>query len=370
MTARNAHYFEGLDRLRVFAALSVLGVHVMGTNLWADVPASGPLAWLRCGWVGLDIFFVICGLVVGQSALARYRRDGAACRRGFIVHRLARIAPLYLLTGLMCVLFVQPLPDGTQGLVQVATHLAFVHNLGMATISSINPPSWSLAVEMQLYGILLLATPWLVRQRASTVAAASLALALAWRVGAYAWLCSQGVTDAGELQHWIAQTPGLVDSFGFGVAAAVALPRPDFPRVGRATGLLLIAAGLLGLAMLGLEIAQRVVAQTMWNGPAFAIVSRSGIAVAAALLVLGCALFPTQRAGALAAARRLGGHLSYGVYLWHFLVLTLLLRLDHASSWLFLAEVAGATVALAGITYFLIARPVLRRLAQTRAKSM
>ena len=74
--------------LRIFWALSVLSHHVMGRNARADVPASGPLAWIRCGWVGVDVFFaIISGLVVGQSALARFRREGTAFRSAFARQR-------------------------------------------------------------------------------------------------------------------------------------------------------------------------------------------------------------------------------------------------------------------------------------------
>ena len=361
MSSRVSPYFAGLDALRIFAALSVLAYHVMGRNAWADVPTSGPLAWIRCGWVGVDVFFAISGLVVGQSALARFRREGPAFRRAFARQRWARIAPLYLLTGLACWLLLPPRPAGIEAVFQIATHLAFLHNLWPATIVSINPPSWSLAVEMQLYALLMLATPWLARQGALRVAAASVVFALAYRVAAYALLRAVGVDDAGLWAHAIAQTPGLLDSFGLGVAASMALARAQPPRPGAPACLLLIGLGLAVLLLLGLETSRRMLAQALWNEPVYALVMRSGVALGAASLVFGCALLPLRSATRGAAALRLGGHLSYGVYLWHFLVFSELGKVEHLGAWGLLAAVTAATLLLSWCTWITLERPVLRR---------
>ena len=360
MSSRVAPYFAGLDGLRIFAALSVLSYHVMGRNAWADVPTSGPLAWIRCGWVGVDVFFAISGLVVGQSALARFRREGTAFRSAFARQRWARIAPLYLLTGLACWLLLPPRPVGVDALFQLAAHLAFLHNLWPATIVSINPPSWSLAVEMQLYALLMLATPWLARQGALRVAAASVAIALAYRVAAYALLRAAGVDDSGLWAHAIAQTPGLLDSFGLGVAASIALARPQPPRPGAAACLLLMAVGLSVLLLLGLETSRRMLAQALWNEPVYALVMRSGVALGAASLAFGCALLPLRSGTRSTAVLRLGGHLSYGVYLWHFLVFTELGRVDGLGAWGLLAAVTAATLLLSWCTWIALERPVLR----------
>ena len=61
-------YFENIDLLRGFAALSVLVYHVIELSAWKDFPISGPLVWFRLGWMGVDLFFVISGMVIGLSA--------------------------------------------------------------------------------------------------------------------------------------------------------------------------------------------------------------------------------------------------------------------------------------------------------------
>src|SRR5687768_12931171 len=101
MSATPTSHFAGLDPLRLAAALVVLGFHALETADWSGGLAShGAWGALRAGWVGVDVFFVISGLVIGGSALRGVERGGA-WRADYWRRRLARIAPLYFLTCLV-----------------------------------------------------------------------------------------------------------------------------------------------------------------------------------------------------------------------------------------------------------------------------
>ncbi len=352
-------YFGGLNPLRLFAALSVLAFHVAGIDGFAAIPASGPLSWIRGGWVGLDIFFVTSGLVVGQSALSGWRKNGPDFRADFVLHRLARIVPLYFLTGLVCAIFFSTFANDT--VLQLLSHVFFVHNFWPSTIMSINPPSWSLAVEMQLYFMLLIATPWLSQRSAWSVAAASIACALLYRTAVYFGAAPMG-TD--WLQHLIFQTPGLTDGFGLGVAAAIAISRIRHP-VGIPACALLIAIGLYGLHS-GSLLTPSIADGSIWSHPTLAITMRTGIAMSALAFVTGCALMPMPASGKWSRRVAHAGDLSYGIYLWHFAVLSAALRLTSLSGWTLLGAVAAVSIVMAEITWFAVERPVLRRVAGYR----
>ena len=122
------------------------------------------MVWFRIGWMGVDLFFVISGFVIGLSAMAEIDAQGAAgFRAPFFRRRLARIAPLHYLTGLIFVAMVAPhvLFDGFA--LNALAHLTFLHNLVPAYHGSINGSNWSLGTEMQFYVLILVLGPWIAR---------------------------------------------------------------------------------------------------------------------------------------------------------------------------------------------------------------
>ena len=357
-TPARTQYFSGLNPLRAFAALSVLVFHVTGMDGFAEVPANGPLSWIRGGWVGLDIFFVTSGLVVGQSAIAGYLKLGTHFRNRFVLHRLARIVPLFLFTGTVCAIFFSKF-SAQDTIRQVLSHLVFIHNLWMDTTMAINPPSWSLAVEMQLYLLLLLLTPWLAQKSPTKVALSCVGVALLYRSIVYFGVMRMDPTNTSLLQHLTYQTPGMIDSFGLGVAAAIATVNRRLTEAGPALCSILIVLGLCALT-LGSVVTPQFADATIWSKPWLAIGVRTCIAFAALALVMGCALMPISNKTVLGQLMHHAGDLSYGVYLWHFAVLSAVMRLTSLSSWSLVAVVILFTVAAAEITWRLIERPVLR----------
>jgi peptidoglycan/LPS O-acetylase OafA/YrhL len=151
-------YFPNINLLRAFAALLVLVYHVIELGPWPDFPSSGPLLTFRAGWVGVDLFFVISGFVIGLSAIRLYRDGDSDYRRTFMRRRLARIVPLYLVTCVAFLILVQPavlsLP-WPKLLVQFASHLLFLHNLHPALHGAINGPNWSVAALFLMAASLL-----------------------------------------------------------------------------------------------------------------------------------------------------------------------------------------------------------------------
>lgn len=114
---RQGQYFPGLDLVRIFAAMLVLIYHY-GFQGWVG---AGPVPdgargaevfpvlsqFARHAWVGVDIFFVLSGLVIAQSA--RGRTAGSFARSRFL-----RLVPTAWICATLTLLIVQnpypPLP--------------------------------------------------------------------------------------------------------------------------------------------------------------------------------------------------------------------------------------------------------------------
>ncbi len=357
-------YLPALDALRFAAATVVVAFHCLYFFGLQDA-ARGPMVLLRGGWVGVDVFFVISGLVVTLSALRLREHRPDRFRLRFLATRLVRIAPLYLVTAMIFLLLADAAPlHGNAALRQIASHLSFTYNLWPDTSASINPPSWSLANEMQLYLVLILLLPWLGAERPWRVASAALLLALGYRALVFLWLGESTPGRVELLQHYSYVTPGMSDSFGLGAALALWLARRDAndgppSRAGRSWLVLALLAGVLCLA-LGAAAVPVVVDGRIWESPAWAICLRSVIALAAGLAVLAVTQLSRGMGQKEHAWMRHAGDLSYGIYLWHALVILLVARHVEGPVGMKIALVIITTLLLAELGWRWIEQPAMR----------
>ncbi|MCX5539901.1 acyltransferase [Paraburkholderia sp. CNPSo 3076] len=89
--------------LRAFAALGVVAFHTSGPVIRQGWSAHAFQAITRYGLAGVDVFFVISGLVM--VLVTHGKANGTATASQFALSRLRRIVPIYwLLTALMLVL--------------------------------------------------------------------------------------------------------------------------------------------------------------------------------------------------------------------------------------------------------------------------
>ncbi len=79
----------GLDLLRAFAIIVVVIYHagIFGFTL--------PRDWHRFGWIGVDLFFVLSGYLIGGQLLASLARGHPINLRRFFARRALRIMPAY-----------------------------------------------------------------------------------------------------------------------------------------------------------------------------------------------------------------------------------------------------------------------------------
>lgn len=143
-----------LDGIRGIAAIMVVFHHI--AQAFPGVPIGGFLKlWLsatHAGWIGVDIFFALSGFLITRILLKT--KNEPHFYRNFYARRVLRLAPPYLITLVLIAIFV---PDSGKFLVLSFFYLSNVSPLfGVPMVYGL---LWSLAVEEHFY----LIWPWLVR---------------------------------------------------------------------------------------------------------------------------------------------------------------------------------------------------------------
>jgi peptidoglycan/LPS O-acetylase OafA/YrhL len=212
-----------VDVLRGFAAILVLVFHAMHVGGRDEFPDADIWHFFDYGWVGVNLFLVISGFVITLSGFRHLEEYPHAFSRAFTVSRMARIVPLYLLTGVVFVLATNPswLRDSLPAqLIHITSHLAFVHNLYPVTHGSIDGPNWSIALEVQFYLFFMLIAPWLLRRAGLVHLVAALLLGTLFRL-----LTSSAIGPGQQTLQFIyaTQLPGVIGHFALGAGVAFAV---------------------------------------------------------------------------------------------------------------------------------------------------
>ena len=155
-------YVDALTGVRALAALWVLAHHlnaVVGPRV-LTVGFAGieieitPL--LTCGWVGVDIFFVLSGFLLTRQLLDAYDSQArSVANRRFLLHRVLRVYPAYLVQ-IAVLLAVAWAAAGTAPawVRHLPLHLAMLQSVTPASESAINGVYWTLTAEFWFYILL------------------------------------------------------------------------------------------------------------------------------------------------------------------------------------------------------------------------
>ena len=348
-----------LTGLRGVAALWVVLLHTWSFAGSPKVELLGLPIWrfFACGWMGVDLFFVLSGFLLGTPFVLAARGVGTAPDlRRFWRKRIGRVIPAYwgqllLLAGLA--LWI----DGQWPMTWLETLAQFTltENLLPVFKEPLNPVHWSLPVEWDFYILLpLLALPWR-RLKPWQVFALAIAFGVLWRIACmYAFHLWQA--DGLRFYTTVLQLPSRVDEFFAGMLAGVAVAQA---RVGR-PWLAILAGALLAL---GLAWPLGAVGDFVSGGKLpWLYVVYSVLAVAFGLLVAGAA-----RGGRLARVLfanpplRFAGVISYSLYLWHYPVLEWLRQAKwigvDAGFGVSLAITLVVSVGIATLSWRLLERP-------------
>jgi len=132
----------GLDFLRALAIIVVVIYHagIFGFAL--------PNHWNRFGWVGVDLFFVLSGYLIGGQLIAPLARGETINLRRFYSRRALRIMPAYFV--ILAVYFSLPSLREFPEISPLWKFLFSVQNIDLRGGTAFSH-AWSLAIEDQFY---------------------------------------------------------------------------------------------------------------------------------------------------------------------------------------------------------------------------
>ncbi len=313
---RSARTLISIQALRAGAALAVVAYHA--------------LQWVSGGFdvgrAGVDVFFVISGVVMWRITAGRRSSPGA-----FLWRRVTRVAPLYWLASLLvaaiAVRWPLFLPEVKPGWRHLLLSLAFIPHLDPVGLPFPTlPPGWTLDYEAIFY--LVFAGALLAPERL--------------RVGIVVWALV-GIVALGfafpRSAYFMGANPMLLQ-FAAGLGLGVAAERKRLPS--RAVGAGLILAALLAWTLVQAGgLFSELWRPLVWGVPA-------ALLVAGALAVeLGGR--PLRLAGRWTAPILVLGEASYCIYLFHLPATAVVAHtLGYGNPWTFLPVSTAASI-LAGL---------------------
>lgn len=137
----------GLTALRLFAALFVLLFHsrYFAEGGWLEIPV---FALFSQGGLGVDIFFVISGFVIA------YVYSGNFQFGTYLLHRTARIYPLYFVTTIMALVAISVLGKPAYadfGNFDILMNFLLLQSWYASWNGSVNFVSWTVSAEWAVY---------------------------------------------------------------------------------------------------------------------------------------------------------------------------------------------------------------------------
>ena len=352
--------FAAIDGLRGIAILMVTALHLWGASGYPRLPFHLDV-YPAFGYVGVRLFFALSGFCLFYP-LAQARVTGKPWPRWsvFALRRAVRILPAYYIalaiSALIWQRYGQP-TDPYPAARHILAHAFFVHTLVKGTATSVNPPMWSLGVEIHYYLVFPL-----------------LALAFArWPIRAFVAAFAWSAICAGAGPHipvgpwWRPFTFGLFPSsfldFGSGMLAAHIVASVPLRR---SHIMALCAFGLFGL--IGAPLLQHLIYP--WSPGMIAWRWQSLWSPCWGALIVGCV--SSRSLSAFFGWRPLAavGVVSYSLYLYQVLIVPaprwFYPRLPVGPAWVALTLAVLATAGLC--SYLLAERPFLRLRAALRSQ--
>jgi peptidoglycan/LPS O-acetylase OafA/YrhL len=353
-----AGYRPDIDGLRAIAVTSVVAYHV-------------GLPGVAGGFVGVDIFFVISGLLITRLLLDEVRTTGTIDLLGFYARRARRLLPVFFVvlavTSVLAALFLLPVNKELSRFGNSAVHAAlyisnfyFARSGGgyFAAPTEMFPllHTWSLAVEEQFYLIwpcILVLLTYLTPACGGRCGRHVLTILILIFGSSFAtsWWGSHGEGEEAQAAFYLIFSRAW--ELAIGAVLALALPAVTMPSrfLGGALSVLGLAAIIGAIATFD--------ATVPYPGMA-ALLPTLGTAA----LIAGGTIAPRSWCTRLLASPPAVaiGLVSYGWYLWHWPLLALA-RAGTLGERILMRDLGIGVLALglAWVTYRLIEQPVRSR---------
>jgi peptidoglycan/LPS O-acetylase OafA/YrhL len=348
----------GLDLMRAIAILWVMLFHMRLRQL--PIFFSG-----RYGWMGVDLFFVLSGYLIGSQLLRPYLRNSTPSLGGFYFRRAFRVLPAYL--AVLLLYFAVPIFREAPGLSPAWQFLTFTENfridyLHQQAFSHV----WSLCVEEHFYLVLPLLVLLLMRKPRFGKALSVVLAILLFGIAVRAWIYLHqlrpllNANDDSFTLMYVEKiyypTYTRLDGLLVGVVlATIKTFRPIWWTRAMAHGHLLLIAAIATCSTAMWLFVDR------W--------SFSGTVIGFPLMALGLGLLVASSVSPTSWLSRVRGFgfiaaLAYSLYLTHKEIVHLdhlfLLRYVEAGRWLALLIYFTTSFLAASLLYLLVERPFLR----------
>jgi peptidoglycan/LPS O-acetylase OafA/YrhL len=352
-----------LDALRAVAILLVLARHwaVASLGAYGSVP-GGPLAVLAAnGWIGVDLFFVLSGFLIGSHFAGPHARPlSESTVQDFYRRRAFRTLPLYWGVILLCWLSAPWTLAPAFSPLSLLTHMLFLQDYFG---SDVMVTLWSLAVEEKFYLAAPLLLFLLLRAGRNT---ACVILAVATVLLGWSMLASARDVTPGDYAafFWAVRAPFHHAALGILAGLLVAVQHGASSQRGASRQLLLALAALL--------LALHCVRDWLDVGNWTVVCGVIALSCCLFALLVRCGLAVNCRWPAFGAARPLRyiAKLSYALYLVHYPLIEPAIKASQSltsghvapvlSSLLFLAIYGALSWAAAWLLHVALERPFLQ----------
>ena len=305
-------HIPALDGVRGLAVLMVVAIHY-GNLTTSHSPIIRAITIIKgMGWVGVDIFFVLSGFLI--TGILWETKDRPHRWKNFYVRRALRLFPLYYAVWTFLLLYVflthRPWQNSYFGFLlyfgNIAVH--YTTSVGIFPVEHL----WSLAVEEQFY----LVWPFILwkigRERTAMLFLAGIA---AFSIALKLILVLAHVQ--GQWGYHL--LPSHMEGLALGSILALAIRTPAMNShlqfASRCLPLILVALGAVAVYFHGLNLLDNVVIL-------FAVPL---ISLAATLLLSMCLIPGTLYKKAMESpVLRFYGKYSYGLYIYHVLLINVL----------------------------------------------
>jgi peptidoglycan/LPS O-acetylase OafA/YrhL len=334
------HHIPALDGLRGIAILLVIVHHQL-----VPLPLTG-------GFLGVDLFFVLSGFLITSLLLKEFSTTKSISLTRFYARRVLRLAPallLYLIATLLVIYFLHP--EEFRGQLKLVVYAAtYLTNwrLALGWDYSLDATAiiWSLSIEEQFY---LLWPPVLIAILYTKIKHQYIAMALIALIAGVALHRVALWSVGAELNRMYYGTDTRADSLFAGCLTAF-ISQFQLP--------VRLQAALHMMALFSLGALAYLVATSSFNGPFLYRGGYTLVAVATGSVIWSVANSPgSWIANVLAwSPLRWFGKISYGLYLWHWLLLRDLSFYRWAGEWETPLRLALA-IGISAVSFYFIETP-------------
>lgn len=340
----NRVYFPNLNGVRFLAALVVIIHHVEMGKFWFGQPNIYDKSFVGgvFGQLGIILFFVLSGFLITYLLLEEHRKTGTISIKDFYIRRVLRIWPVYYLIVFLSLFvfakisfldipsFSEHINDGFWA--KAALYLSFLPNLGYVLYEHIPyaTQTWSVGVEEQFYLIWPVLMLWAINKKKVLPALlGTIAVYLAfklWSVIAYA----PDMTNVTAQKFWLFVDHFSIDCMAIGGIGAYLL----FNKKERWLKVLFNKYLQVFLYLLMAVLTVKGLVLPWFNKELYGIIF--------AVLILNLAGNSKSVINLEIKPLNYLGKISYGLYMYHNLVLIVILKLVMMYQLFDLGSIGGA----------------------------